>query len=575
MRPYLKPASHVRLSRRRVLGQAALATASIAAAVQAACSSSKSGQKPAQPGSAAPAASSPAARQPKRGGTLVHQNSQEARGETFDPATSTPLKGEAYRLFYQSLLDYDPVTYEVRPQLAEKWEQPSPGEYLFHIQPGVKWHDKPPASGRPLKVEDIVFTLKRAGTKDPQFTAASLLDNVDQIQAPDAATIRITSKTPDAAQLSKLSSDQFLVLAPEVVDKAGKFTTADTAVGTGPFMVQSAGEKVGGQFVRNPNYWKPGLPYLDALRTVYLGEGTPGDQVEWSGFLSGQVHTALVPGDQVKQFLTQQPKGYTPEWYAYNSGYWPATPNTKVAPFDDVRVTRALRLLIDHDEWRTAWAQVWGGRGRYASIIQAALEIWDLSEDEYSKYLEWKQPKDDAVKEALALLGAAGFTADHPLKFELATNNDQFGLSAAQLVQAQWRRLGRGVVDSALKVYDTASYQAIRASRNYAYGSFSNLTSFIEPDAYFSQLYRSGASRNYWNFSDPALDVMFDKQRGMFDQKQRMEQVREIIIYMIDHFPGVIGAARYSLNAAKPEVRNHRPEFWLHGSQYEQVWLDT
>jgi len=56
------------------------------------------------------------------------------------------------------------------------------------------------------------------------------------------------------------------MLAQEVVQKYDKLTTADAVVGTGPFIMKSVQEKVAADYVRNPDYWKPGFPYLAAAR---------------------------------------------------------------------------------------------------------------------------------------------------------------------------------------------------------------------------------------------------------------------------------------------------------------------
>ena len=84
-------------------------------------------------------------------------------------------------------------------------------------------------------------------------------------------------------------------------------------------------------------------------------------------------------------------------------------------PLDDARVTRALRLLVDHDEFLTGWVVDWYGRGRHGGVLRIGARPWDFTHDEYSQMLEWKKPKDDAAKEAISLLSAAGYTKDNPL----------------------------------------------------------------------------------------------------------------------------------------------------------------
>jgi ABC-type transport system substrate-binding protein len=104
---------------------------------------------------------------------------------------------------------------------------------------------------------------------------------------------------------------------------------------------------------------------------------------------------------------------------------------------------------------------------------------------------------------------------------------------------------------------------------------FPNIAAFNEPELWFTQIYRSGAARNYMNFSDSRVDSLIDKQRVTFDVKERKAVIREIITYMLDHYPGTNGANTLILNAVNPKVRDYSPESYMSGSQYEWVWLDT
>ena len=162
---------------------------------------------------------SPSGRQPEKGGTLTYAGgsagSYDTQGRTFDPHVQTPTGGKSYSIFYDRLLGYNLVTYEIEPELAAKWEQPSPSEYLFHLQPNVKWQNKPPVNGRPMTTDDVLWSLERARTDDPRFSSRSLLEQVDKIQAPDASTIRFTTRGPDASTLKRLATDSLAVLSRE------------------------------------------------------------------------------------------------------------------------------------------------------------------------------------------------------------------------------------------------------------------------------------------------------------------------------------------------------------------------
>ncbi|HTE83508.1 MAG TPA: ABC transporter substrate-binding protein, partial [Dehalococcoidia bacterium] len=557
----------LRPSRRRLLRSAGLGGAAIAATAVG-CAGTK---KPAA-GSSRASAPGQASTRPSRGGTLVYAGglggSYDIQGRTFDPYIQTQQSSKSYGLFYSRLVAYDLATYAIEPDLAQKWEQPSHTEYLLHLQPGIKWQNKPPVNGRALTVDDIIWSLERARTNDPKFFTKSFLSLVDKIEAPDKATVRITTKEPDASTLTKLAIDNMAILSRQVFETYPKPTTADAAVGTGAFIMKSEEENVGADYVRNPDYWKPDQPYLDGLRTKAFSDTL----TAYAAFRADQVDICLLPGSDVKAYLAQQGSGYQPNWFADDTMPF-MYPNVQRKPMDDPRVTSALRLLVDHDEFITAWAEVAYGRGGYGSIFPTAMGKWDLTEAEYRQHLEWKQPKDEAVKEAVTRLNAAGYTKDSPLRFMLDCSANQPLSTQAELLQAQWKRLSQGVVDIQLKLDAAAAVDSVRTSRSFTYATLGISAGMADPDVWFSAAYRTGASQNFMGLSDPKLDAMIDKQRAIFDEGQRKAAVKEIVLYMIDNCPSALPVNRYFLQAVKSKVRDHRPEYFLNGSQYQSVSL--
>lgn len=552
-----------KMGRRRLLQTGTIGGVGLAATTLLSCARGKR-----------PAASRQPAALPKPGGVLVHAGGLAGSLDTvqgsFDPHVATSPTGKNFRLIYQALLAYNLDTYEIQPELAQKWEHPSPTEYVFTLQPNVKWHNKPPANGRELTAADIVFSLERVRTPDPRFLSASLLASVDKFEAVDRGTLRIVMKEPDVSLLAKLSSDTMLTLAPEVVDKAVKLSTAESAVGTGAFILKSAQQNVVAEYARNPEYWKPGRPYLDGIRTNNFTD----DEIASSAALAGKVDVWNVPGHSTGEYVKQQGPAFSPQWYRSDGGF-EAVANIKQKPMDDPRVARALRLLIDYQEVKTAWSEVWDGRGQNGSMFAPALYTWDLTDQEYSKLLDWKQPKDEAVTQALALLRAAGFTSANPLKFELASSTSPFLQALAQLVQAQWKRLSQGVVATDLKLSDLPTFTTVRSSRAFTYFVGGGSASVIEPDAWLRELYYTGGSRNYSGFSDPKVDALIDQQHVEFDTGKRRSLVREIILYLIDHSPTVFLDHSSTLNGVSSRVRGFQAEGTrMNGRQYDEVWLD-
>ena len=126
-----------------------------------------------------------------------------------------------------------------------------------------------------------------------------------------------------------------------------------------------------------------------------------------------------------------------------------------------------------------------------------------------------------------------------------------------------------------LKVYDNPQAAQLKASRNYGCMLSPNAGATNEPDAWLSQIYRTGGSRNYSNYSDAAVDSMIDRQRTIFDIAERKARVRDIILYLIDNRPDTRPVWRFLLNGVRPQIREYSPEVLMSGTQYKRVWLDT
>jgi ABC-type transport system substrate-binding protein len=138
--------------------------------------------------------------------------------------------------------------------------------------------------------------------------------------------------------------------------------------------------------------------------------------------------------------------------------------------------------------------------------------------------------------------------------------------------------LSQGVLRADLKVLNQPQMREALSRRDFEY-VITNLVAdqAFEVDSWFRTFYYSSGSRNYGAFSDPTLDQMIDKQRGIFDVSQRKALVKEILVYLVEHSPYTSWSGRYNPNAAQLKVQDFVPEgnsaVW--GYRYEQVWMRT
>jgi peptide/nickel transport system substrate-binding protein len=147
---------------------------------------------------------------------------------------------------------------EPQPMLAENWELNADGTQLkLNLRKGVQFH-----SGRELTSADVAWNLDRV--KDPKVGAGILAGYrrpLTGVETPDASTVILNSEKPWPAAFDFFQL--FNIIDKDTMEgpNAGR-----SAGGTGPFLLT---EWIQGDHLtlrRNPNYWQPGLPYLDELQ---------------------------------------------------------------------------------------------------------------------------------------------------------------------------------------------------------------------------------------------------------------------------------------------------------------------
>ena len=228
------------------------------------------------------------AQPPKRGGTLT------IRG--WDPPMFDPMLTTAYRVqiplsFTHSRLvrhkagpSVVPGTFPIEGDLAESWTQPNETTYVFKLRRGVRWHPKPPVNGRELTSGDVKYTIERFLTVKGN-PSAYMLRAIDRVETPDALTVRIVLKEPNAWFVEMLANPMTVaIVAREAVEKFGDLKSAESVIGTGPWMLDSYRPNVGLTFVRHPHYFQPGQPYIDRVE-MFIDEDNAS---RMSAFLAGK-----------------------------------------------------------------------------------------------------------------------------------------------------------------------------------------------------------------------------------------------------------------------------------------------
>jgi ABC-type transport system substrate-binding protein len=289
-----------------------------------------------------------------QGGSMIVTYKDDV--STLDPAIGYDWQNwSMIKSLFDGLMDYEPGTTELRPDLAESYEISEDGlVYTFSLRDGVTFHN-----GRPMTAEDVKYSLERVVNPETQSPGAGFFgmiegfdalnggeaEELSGVRVVDDRTLEITLSRPDATFLHVMALNFAHVVPREAVEESGQDFGREP-VGTGAYRLAewTLGQRV--VFERNEDYWREGLPKLDQI-TFEIGQEP---NVALLRLQRGEVD---ILGDPIPpaQFLQVRDD---PEWGdniveggQLHTGY--VTMNVNVEPFDDPKVRQAVNMAINKD----------------------------------------------------------------------------------------------------------------------------------------------------------------------------------------------------------------------------------
>jgi peptide/nickel transport system substrate-binding protein len=467
----------------------------------------------------------PAAETPKNGGILTYVIPADAP-PSFDAHRETTFATiQSAAPFYSVLIRVDPnnpsSTTDFVCDLCTAMPQPTDSgkTYTFKIREGVKFHD-----GSPLTAADVAASWQHIihppeGVLSPRESHYVMVDTVD---APDPTTVVFRLKFPTAAFLPALADPYSWIYRKETLDKDPRWYEKNI-LGSGPFkfLEIETGQSIKG--VKNPDYYRKGLPYLDGFTAIYADkqavrvDAIRGDRaaIEFRGFppsVRDELVNAL--GDKI----TVQ----TSDW---NCGSF-IEPNHKKKPFDDARVRRALTLAIDR----------WHGAPQLAKIANVHTvggivfpgSPLAADKEELQDVAGFSLDIEKSRAEARRLLKEAGAEG---LSFELLNRNvDQPYKYNATWVIDEWTKIGLRVSQ---RVVPTGPWFEAMRQGNFDAVLAGNCQSVVNP-LLDVQRYLPNYSANYGQFDDQEELVLYDKMLHETDATKQRSLMRDFEKYVLD-----------------------------------------
>jgi len=308
---------------------------------------------------------------------------------TFNPqmASSGLVVDTLAAQLYDRLLDVDPYTYRLIPELAESWEVLDNGAtYRFHLRRNVPFqHTAWFTPTRSMNADDVVFSFERMfnrqhpwhninGGSYPYFDSLQFSDAVQSVKKLDNHTVEIRLNSPDASFLWHLATHFAPVLSAEYADRLTHSDREEQLdrepVGTGPFMLS---EYRAGQYIRlarNEDYWK-GKPLMSQA-VVDVGAGGTG---RLSKLLTGECDVLAYPAASQLSILRDDPRLRLTLRPGMNTAYLAF--NTRKPPLDRPEVRQALALGINNE--RLMESIYYGTAETATSILPRASWAYDTN----------------------------------------------------------------------------------------------------------------------------------------------------------------------------------------------------
>ena len=278
---------------------------------------------------------------------------------------------------YQSLLTYGPDLKPL-PSLAKSWTiSPDGLVYTFVLQSGVKWHD-----GKPFSSADVVFSAdKLLRDTHPRLRALMNL-RVASVTAdgPDKVVFKLKEAFNPFIYAFEVST---MPIVPKHIYDGTDYRTNpanNTPIGTGPFKFAEWKRGSYIHLVKNPDYYKPGQPYLD---DIYL-RVIPDAASRAVAFERGTVD--VLRGGDVENFEVRRLQKL-PGVSVTNAGWEMFSPNLflvmnlRKPPFDKKEVRQAIMHAMNKE---FILKNIFFGLGKVATgPISSTTNYYDKSVTSY------------------------------------------------------------------------------------------------------------------------------------------------------------------------------------------------
>ena len=500
------------------------------------------------------------AEQPRYGGTVILTVGNNP--STLNPTTTTGVDELAPACKMFNGLVWVDRNFAPQPELAESWKVADGGlRGTFSLRKNVRWHD-----GKPFTSADVKFTFEQVLAKfHPRAKVA--LANMKGVETPDPHTAVMHFSKPHGPLLQQLYCQEAAILPRHLYEGTDilKNPRNREPIGTGPFKFQ---EWVSGShisMVRNDDYWREGLPYLDKVIVKIIPDAMARILALEAGEID-YIQTFYLLKQEVAR-LSKKPGLHVEKDTEY-PGNFLLFFNVRHRPLSDKRVRHALAMAINREQIIEQVVYGLGYPGR--SAIDSRIKWAHNPEVDYRKLYAY----DPAG--AARLLDEAGYSKGAGgvrMKLRLLFTAAQAGFPAmADIIRSNLQEVG---VQVTLEASD-AQVTMDRAFTKFDFDlTILPYTTAGDPAIGIARVYVTNEGKrpftNPTGYSHARVDELFARGASFLLQEERRRPYLEVQKIVAEDLPVLLLVERIEADVANDKFRG----FWSSiqpMDQWDRVW---
>jgi peptide/nickel transport system substrate-binding protein len=338
-------------------------------------------------------------------------------------------------------------------------------------------------------------------------------------------------------------------------------------IGTGPFKFVEFKPNESIKLVRNPDYWKPGRPYLDGIEYTIIRNVSTAMLTFVAGKFDITFGGLTVP--LTRDIANQSPQAdceLNPTNVSRN-----LIINPDAAPFDNPDLRRAMALSLDRKAFIDIITE---GKGNVGGVMLPPPEgVWGMPAEVLHTLPGYGPDVAQNRKEAQEIMRRLGYGPNKRLAVKVSTRDIAPFRDPAVVLLDQLKEI---YIDAELEPIDTTQWFPKVNRKDYTVALNLTGNGIDEPDQNFYENYVCGAEGNYNKYCNPELDKMVDRQSMEANQEKRKALVWEIERKLAEDgarpiiFYALAGSCRQPYVNGLTIMSNSIYNGW----RMEDVWLD-